>query len=567
MSLRWMGALLVALVLPLGASAAPPVRRALVIAHNASDDAALPALRYADDDGVLWAETLRRLGVRTVLLVEPDEDTRRSAPEVLAGARPPTPAEISRAVEELREAVRLDKAAGRQADVLLVYVGHGNTDDAGRAYLTVEGGRLDQAAFYSRLVDPLGADFVHVIVDACRASGVVGRRGPVDTEALAQLRGVLAREQLGARPQVGALFAESDSGETHEWSRLRAGVFSHVARSGLMGGADINGDGAVEYSELSAFVSASLQGVKAVPARLALHAYAPEREPRRPLVGAPPEGPSLVLPAEFEHARISVEDEDGRRLADVRRALGQPLALRLPTRDAYWVRTPTAEARILLAQLGAGVPRLGPRELQERGPVEDALRRGLFAVAFDRDFYTRHVQASPFVPVDFPVPGGSGAPVPRMPTEAAPGTTWEVGAAVSRAPLGLGRFVTGPSVALRTRAPFTLGVRAAYAFTPLPTSDVYLHRVSLQGLAGFQGRQPVAPFVEAAVGWGALGVKFPGGTQGDAAMFATHLSGGVVTRLDGLRLRASGFLGADLLTVDGRRRWEPTWGVELSLGR
>jgi hypothetical protein len=549
------------------AFAAPPVRRALVIAHNASDDAALPPLRYADDDGVLWTETLRRLGVETSLLVEPDEDTRRLGSPVLSGARPPTPEAVERAVAQLREAIQADHAAGRRTDVVLVYVGHGNTDEGGRAYFTVKGGRLDRTSFYARLVDPLGADFVHVIVDACRASGVVGSRGEADTAVLAELRGMLEREQLASRPHVGATFAESDSGETHEWSRLRAGVFSHVVRSGLMGGADVNGDGAVEYSELAAFVAASLEGVKALPARLSVHAHAPAREPRRALVGSPPEGPSLLLPAELEHARISVEDEDGRRLADVRRTVGQALALRLPTREAYWVRTPTAEARILLAQLGGGLPRLKPRELQERGPMEDALRRGLFSVAFDRGFYERYVMASPFVPVDFAPAAPVGVRTPLAPPEPTPCSAWEVGALTSRAPLGLGRFLVGPSVALRTPGPYTLGVRAAYAFTPLPLHEVFLHRVSVQGLVGYQSAAPVGPYLEGAAGWGLLGVSFKGGTQGDPTVLATQLSGGLVVQGAGQRVRVGGFVGTDLVTADGQRRWEPLWGVELSVGR
>ncbi|QRN95195.1 caspase family protein [Archangium violaceum] len=565
---RW-GTLLAAVVL-LAASqglAAPPVRRALVIAHNASDDPALPPLRYADDDGVLWTELLRRLGVETTLLVEPDAETRQTGAAVLAsGVRPPTPEEVSRAVESLRGAIQADHATGRRTDVLLVYVGHGNTDEVGRAYFTVKGGRLDRTAFYAQLVDPLGADFVHVIVDACRASGVVGSRGQADAAVLAELRGTLEREQLAARPHVGALFAESDTGETHEWSRLRAGVFSHVVRSGLMGGADVNGDGAVEYSELAGFVAASLQGVKALPARLSVRAQAPARDPRRPLVGPSPEGPSLLLPAEFEHARISVEDEEGRRLADVRRAEGQPLALRLPVREAYWVRTPTAEARIALAQLGAGVPRLRPRELQERGPVEDALRRGLFSVAFDRSFYERYVSTSSFVPVDF-VPGRVvPLDVPLAAFVPEPPSPWEVGAVVARTPLGLGGFTTGPSVALRTSAPYTLGVRVSYALSLLSLADVTLHRLSVQGLAGFQGPGRVGPFVEAAAGWSLIGVKFRGGLQGDPTVLSGHLSGGVVARMDSWRLRAAGFIGTDRITADGEEAWGATWGVELSLG-
>ncbi len=192
MSLRHPGVVLAVAVLLASTlvSAAPPVRRALVIAHNASDDPALPPLRYADDDGVMWTETLRRLGVETTLLVDPDAETRQTGAAVLSvGVRPPSLEEVSRVVADLREAIQADHAAGRQTDVLLVYVGHGNTDEAGRSYFTVLGGRLDRTSFYERLVDPLGADFVHVIVDACRASGVVGSRGEADAAVLAQLRG------------------------------------------------------------------------------------------------------------------------------------------------------------------------------------------------------------------------------------------------------------------------------------------------------------------------------------------------------------------------------------------
>ncbi len=565
MRLRLSGAVLATtLLLTTLASAAPPVRRALVIAHNTSDDPSLPALRYADDDGVLWTETLRRLGVETTLLVDADEETRQTDAAVLSGTRPPTLEEVSRAVAALREDVQADHAQGRQTDVLLIYVGHGNTDALGRAYFTLLGGRLDRAAFYTRLVDPLGADFVHVVVDACRASGVVGSRGKPDVAVLAELRGVLEREQLATRPHVGATFAESESGETHEWSRLRAGVFSHVVRSGLMGGADVNGDGAVEYSELAAFVTASLQEVKAVPIRLSVHAYAPSREPRRPLVDSAPRGPSLLLPAGLEHARISVEDEGGRRLADVRRAGHQTVALRLPMRESYWVRTPTAEARITLAQLGNGLPRLNPRELRERGPAEDALRRGLFAIPFDRGFYEQYVATSSFVPVDFSPDAGA---LLAQPAEPLPPLAWEAGLVTQRAPLGLSPFVTGPGVALRTTgAPFTFGLRAAYVFSPLPRDDVDLQRLSVQGLVGLQGTGPVTPFIEAAGGWSLVRVNYPGISQGDPTVFSTHLSGGMVVHQERLRVRVAGFLGVDLLTADGRERGDPLAGVEVTLG-
>ncbi|NVJ13312.1 caspase family protein [Myxococcus sp. AM010] len=566
-----------ALLLARGASAEAVVRRALVIAHNGSDDPSLPSLRFADDDGVLWAETLQRLGVETTLLVDPDEATRATARPVLAGARPPTPDEVKREVARLRAANLVDHELGRQTDVLLVYVGHGNTDEAGRAYFTLAGGRLDKASLYADVVDPLGANYVHLIVDACRASGVVGSRGgQTDAAVLAELRGMLAREQLATRPTVGAVFAESDDGETHEWSRIRAGVFSHVARSGLMGAADINGDGKVEYSELGAFVTASLQGVKGLPARLSLHAFAPTREPRRPLVGPAPKGPSLPLPAGLEHSRISVEDSDGRRLADVRRSQEQYVLLRLPERDVYWIRTPTQEARITLAELSThGIIDLGDRELQERGPAEEALRKGLFAVPLDKDFYERYVALSGLAPVGISqaFPPSAGGAFPRfMARRPATTTGWELGWTGQQAPLGLSTLATGPTVTWRREAPLPslyYGARAAYGLTPLATDGIRTHRGALLGLLGAQApahlRVPL--FLEAGAGWGFLGISRGPVRMGDPTVLSTYTAAGVTGALAGVRLRLAATLTYDRVTLDQRNYWDRAFGFELALRR
>ncbi len=575
--MKTLGALLgaAALLLARGASAETVVRRALVIAHNGSDDPSLPSLRFADDDGVLWAETLQRMGVETTLLVAPDEATLTTARPVLAGARPPTLDEVKREVARLRAANLVDQEQGRQTDVLLVYVGHGNTDEAGRAYFTLAGGRLDKASLYADVVDPLGADYVHVIVDACRASGVVGSRGgQTDAAVLAELRSMLAREQLATRPTVGAVFAESDDGETHEWSRIRAGVFSHVARSGLMGAADINGDGKVEYSELGAFVTASLQGVKGLPAQLVLHAFAPTREPRRPLVGPAPKGPSLPLPAGLEHSRISIEDADGRRLADVRRSEEQYVLLRLPERDVYWIRTPTQEARVTLAELSTGVLSLDDRELQERGPAEEALRKGLFAVPLDKDFYERYVAASGLAPVDvsqaFPPSVGGAFPQLRLRRpEAASG--WDWGWTGQQAPLGLGTLATGPTVSWRREVWPSLyyGARATYGLTPLATDGIRTHRGALLGLVGAQvpARLRAPLFLEAGAGWGFLGVTRGATRMGDPTVLSTYTATGVMGTLAGLRLRLAATLTYDRVTLDGRDHWDRAFGFELALRR
>ena len=71
--------------------------------------------------------------------------------------------------------------------MLIFYVGHGALDAQGAAYLTLQDGRLDRAGLSAR-IEKLGADLVHVIVDACQAAGVVGHRG-ADGKLLAKLEG------------------------------------------------------------------------------------------------------------------------------------------------------------------------------------------------------------------------------------------------------------------------------------------------------------------------------------------------------------------------------------------
>ena len=310
---------------------AETVRRALVIAHNGSDDPALAPLRYADDDGVLWAETLKRLGVETTLLVDPDEPTRKGGSLVLKPAPAPTRAAVEQAVK------RLQRGGARGP--------RGGTAD-GRAHRLRgprQHGRRGPRLLHARRRAP-GPDQPLLGGRGSAGRGLRARhRGRVPRlgrggqpwrdagrgGAGGAARGARARA-AGAAAHVGALFAESDDGETHEWSRIRAGVFSHVARSGLMGGADINGDGQVEYSELAAFVAASLHGVKGMPARLTVHAFAPTAEPRRPLVGPAPEGPRRHLPRRLR-ARAHLRGGRGRPAAGGRAALAAAVdALLLP---------------------------------------------------------------------------------------------------------------------------------------------------------------------------------------------------------------------------------------------
>ena len=544
-----------------GAAPAAPVpsRRALIVAYNGSNRPDVPDLRYADDDGVRWLEVFRRLGIEAELLTVPDAETAALSGPLLVGVKEPSRANVDAAVKRLAEFTLADHAAGAVVDAYVVYVGHGQTDSAGKATLTLLDGTIDQSALYSSVVDPIGADFVHVVIDACHASGVVGTRGG-DERVLAQLRATLERDVLARRPRVGALYAESADGTTHEWSQLRAGVFSHVVRSGLLGAADVNRDGQVSYSELEAFVAASIRGVLTPSGRLQVKAFPPELQRGRPLSGPNPGGPELRLPAEAAYARISVDDTSGTRLLDSYRSGTVALAYALPPRDRYVVRTSSGEFVVAQAGLQGPLPEPVPSEVAQRGEAE-ALMRGLFATPYDRSFYEGYmVTATDLVPVEF---HAEAAPLPSkgyLRTGA-----FAVGLTVARAPLGGTGVAGGVDLAWRSPAPWSFGVRLGYAYAPSSFSDgSKVHQLALMGLAGWSGQTRWAPFVEAGLGWLVTLVPRPGEEQGDWGGWATRLSTGVQVRSLPVGVRFAVNLDMQSVQVDAARRYDFIPGLEIA---
>ncbi|MBL8951082.1 MAG: caspase family protein [Myxococcaceae bacterium] len=566
-SARWSLAVMAALSSSPCAAAAAMRRYALVVAHNGSDQPGTPALKYADDDGYRWREALQRLGVQTTLLTVPDSDTARLESDRAPAAGPPTVAAVRAAVGLLGEQVRRDRAAGQTADALLVYVGHGQTTGSGQAYLTLTDGRLDQAGLYA-LVDGFGADYVHLIIDACHAGGVVGSRG-ADQALLDELKATLAQEQLKARPNVGALFAESEAGETHEWSRIRAGVFSHAARSGLLGAADVNNDGSIAYSELDAFVAAAIRGVKGGRSRLTLKTHAPALDVNRPLLGPVPAGPTLRVPEGRAFGRLSIEDTDGIRLADINRREGEVVSLALPPRAAYWLRSQAGEARVRAEDLARDGIALREAEVAERGGAQESYERGLFSIAFGRGFYEGYQASSDAPAVVFEAADGQGGPAGDEAGRldgALLGVGVALGVSLNQAPLGLSGIAPGVSVSWRTSGWLYAGVRAQYVVATGVLEGATLHRPSAGALAGARGSTALAPFFEVEAHWAPLFAVRAGRPQGDWLAAGAQLAAGVAgsrTLLKGLRLAAT--LSIDAAQLDSQRRAVVMPGAELSV--
>ena len=384
-------------------------RYALIVAHNASVDEGVKPLQYADDDGARYHEMFQSLGDRSILLSTLDADSQRVFPDIAAQSRPPTRAQLVRAVAQVKAQLQHDRQAGHRTEVYLVFTGHGNVDAQGQGYLSLADAPLRRSDLYREVIRPLsGADFTHLIVDACHAYFMVQSRGPEGGADWKDDRSGQSRHEQwqaylrgdetlqGPRPAtLGVILSTSGTAEVHEWSKFRAGVFSHQLRSGMLGAADVNGDGLVEYLELEAFLAAANAKVTNPKAKIHVFASPPSQDRTHPLVRLSDYRSATTLRLTGP-TRWHLEDARGLRYADMH--LDGP-------RDVILLGAPAARRPYFLRQdqgepLQATVPLSGthvdsamlafaPTPLQARSSsVEEAFRTSLFATPFGPGFYT-----------------------------------------------------------------------------------------------------------------------------------------------------------------------------------
>jgi hypothetical protein len=259
----------------------------------------------------------------------------------------------------------------------------------------------------------------HVIVDACNAYYLVHRRGDGDKaprkDAVAAF---VALEDLARYPNTGILLSTSSEKDTHEWSAYRAGVFSHELRSAMAGGADVNGDGQIAYSEIAAFLAAANQHVTA-EARVDVFARAPTVDLTRPLVD--------LRAAKFTHwlqvpagsaARLYLEDDRGVRYADVHVGGKHPVVFGLVPRAHYYARTAdgTREMKLELDRAGRhdlDRAKMKTSVLASRGAVEQSFRLHLYEEPFDADYYRGYVAAQSTTSVALDAPRWRPGPPDR----------------------------------------------------------------------------------------------------------------------------------------------------------
>ncbi len=393
----------------------------------------LPRLRYADDDAVRFHAFTRFFAQESHLFSVLDRQSQRRHPEVLAICQPPRRADLEAALEALAGRLAEERRAGRRVVVYFSYSGHGLEVD-GDTRLAVLDGALDRA-WLERHVVSLPADAVHLFLDACHAEGLVTGRGPFTREVEADTRPLREQERnwlergdvLTRHPHAGALLAASLEREAHEWSRLQSGVFTHALLSALAGGADVNGDGSLAYSEVAAFLAAARRGVGDPRAAPWVVSLPPRMDRNAPILELAWLGRAAFLEGRpGALGRFHLEAEGGERVLSAHAEQGVRLRLWIPAGLRLWLRAGTREASFTARPgqrlaLGA-LDFVQADEVTARGALASALERGLFSEPFGPAYYRGWVDHEGGPGVAMPPPGvqveaearPSGEPLPAQ---------------------------------------------------------------------------------------------------------------------------------------------------------
>lgn len=447
-----------------------------------------PVLRYADDDAARFYQLFRRFSETSFLLSVLDPDTQRRYPELASVSKAPTRANLLQIVTELAQQMSQDRARGDEPVLYFSYSGHGLRDGAEAAGLALLDGLLTQEILYEHILSRLPLSYGHLFIDACHAGAVVGLRGPggeprtsSPAKELEAVRAPVSSLDLRALtegrrarfPMIGILAASTDGHESHEWSRLQSGVFSHEVLSGLLGAADANRDLKLEYSEVHAFVAAANHALPDPQAAPQLLVSPPPINQRVPLLvlRALRDTAFLTGPA-AQLGRFYIELANGQRYLDARFGADASPTLAVPAQTQLFIRTVEHEAELIVpaeATVRLDTLALHPRSSSSRGSVELAFERALFVEPYGPAYYRGFTdsQGLPSVVFADSLASATGGPG-QAATPSLPARSYRRPLAISLLVLGgtaTAAAVAAGSIALKARADFdaTLYQREAFA--------------------------------------------------------------------------------------------------------
>jgi hypothetical protein len=376
-------------------AAGATIRFALVVTNNRSAELGRPDLRYADDDGARYYETFRMVMPEdnVFLLTEFDSDTEKLFPHLKDKTVPPDRAHVLAAAREIARRAKEAAEHGATVEFTFVFAGHGDVDQ-GRGFL-----ELTDGAFRSDDVEALlrsvPAKRSHVILDSCNSFFVINARKPGGQHFATAAD---AARALSARlPNVGVFLSTSAEAEVFEWSELQAGIFSHAVRSGLSGAADANGDHAISYAELRAFVATAAAQVPNPAFRPQVFARGPGGRDSEVLFDLGDAAADRVeLPATRD-VRVTVRDATELPWVDVHKESGAPATLYLPLRwgaraniDEHTSGPSGPALRRASLDLAPGVTSIGLASLEaSTAPIAGRGPNELFKMLFARPFGPR----------------------------------------------------------------------------------------------------------------------------------------------------------------------------------
>jgi hypothetical protein len=349
---------------------------------------------------------LRESGVDVELLAGLDHDSQQTYEDLSPRPVAATRERVLSRWNALRGRMQDAKDAGATVELIVFYSGHGDVGPDGQGFLTLDDGKLTRADLFGKILKHSPADHNHILVDACRSEQFVLSRGGKGWKAddagpqyAQKVERYLDEHHLGAFPNTGVVLAHSVDQQTHEWERYRGGIFTHELVSGLRGGADLNGDGHIEYSEIGAFVAAANSAVDDPRARLQVVVRPPVDDERQPiLVHRDLLGARVLYFEGGESDLYTLEDTRGVRLADLRRGGDRPAYLRLPAGEVFVARErggeeSTTREETAIPASASGIVRardlaFKPTTQQARGSLDAALRAGLFATPFGAGYYS-----------------------------------------------------------------------------------------------------------------------------------------------------------------------------------